>query len=185
MNGRIMEQASYADWIHTLRVETYSPLQSLHLHDCFPMPGALLGQETVYADAHGNFSIAVREKVTLRCGFTLYADEPKYVSLILTSDTVCKVWQEQRVINLFKVCSPVLTVRLKRGENVFFADVTCRVGRQGRTMREGGTDGAGSPERIFAGSPSDRSRQRKKGRWGGKGDGVYGIRGRTNVSVPG
>ena len=122
MNGRIMEQASYADWIHTLRVETYSPLQSLHLHDCFPMPGALLGQETVYADAHGNFSIAVREKVTLRCGFTLYADEPKYVSLILTSDTVCKVWQEQRVINLFKVCSPVLTVRLKRGENVFFAD---------------------------------------------------------------
>ena len=40
MNGRIMEQASYADWIHTLRVETYSPLQSLHLHDCFPMPGA-------------------------------------------------------------------------------------------------------------------------------------------------
>ncbi len=122
MNGRIMEQASYADWIHTLRVETYSPLQSLHLQDCFPMPGALLGQETVYADAHGNFSIAVREKVTLRCGFTLYADEPKYVSLILTSDTVCKVWQEQRVINLFKVCSPVLTVRLKRGENVFFAD---------------------------------------------------------------
>lgn len=119
MNGRIMEQASYADWIHTLRVETYSPLQSLHLHDCFPMPGALLGQKTVYADAHGNFSIAVREKVTLRCGFTLYADEPKYVSLILTSDTVCKVWQEQRVINLFKVCSPVLTVRLKRGENVF------------------------------------------------------------------
>ena len=70
MNGRIMEQASYADWIHTLRVETYSPLQSLHLHDRFPMPGALLGQETVYADAHGNFSIAVREKVTLRCGFT-------------------------------------------------------------------------------------------------------------------
>lgn len=117
-------ELSDAAWIDEITVCRFKKPESFYLSDRYRY-GTAERESTVRADAHGMFRLDSQPGEILRCRFSLFASERRYVTLIVSGNASFKVWQNGRLLGIHKICSPVLTVRLAKGENCFCVDAYC------------------------------------------------------------
>ncbi len=85
--------------------------------------GACLACGKAEADKTGRFQIAAGfPNTVLRARFTVWAKEARFLSLLLSANRGTKIFCNGELIHIFSVCSQVLVVRLKKGENTFWLD---------------------------------------------------------------